>query len=77
MMLVNGTPYYPGALMSGEMHYYLYEIVQEQSFTVALMTYSGDADLYIGLEPVVAPDNCVWTSLSNHTVEYISVDTKD
>lgn len=77
MMLVNGVPYYPGPLMSGQMDYYLYEIVDEQSFTVALMTYSGDADLYIGLAPVVAPDNCVWTSLTNSTVEYIAVDTAD
>jgi len=41
------------------------------------MTYTGDADLYIGLEPVVAPDNCKWISLTNSTVEYISIDALD
>jgi hypothetical protein len=77
MMLVNGIPNYPGSLAYGEMHYYLYEIIDNNDFTVALMTYTGDADLYIATQPVVAPDNAKWTSLTNSTVEYIYVSSQD
>jgi hypothetical protein len=64
-MLMNGVPNQIGVLGLDEWHYYLYEVPIAQDITVALMTYSGNADLYIANNTVVTTENYTWKSDSH------------
>lgn len=72
LMLQNGVPH-RDFIESGTWQYYSFNVNENVNFAVSLASYSGDSDLYIGLENPITFENAIWKSDHGSKVDHIRI----
>lgn len=76
LVLQNGVPH-RDFIEPLAWQYYSFNVPEFESFAVSITSFSGNPDLYIGLEYPLTKDNAIWKSSHRSRVDYIKVKTDD
>jgi len=74
--LLNGVPF-KSHLSRSKWDYFEFEVGEKVDLDISIFSYSGDPDIYVGLNKDITRDNCNWFSLARYQVDHIKIWSSD